>query len=284
MPPGTRYYVFEQEMLYDDTDVSFMVNNAWFQLVICFRQKNSERNVEFLIHTSRELEKDLDANNPVPRYLFSDMVLDEGFVGVDMNHVLDMFPATSLTINFDRVLKLNEAAALRLLVFLYKRSEVAVDMISSWEISAIHTFAFYEELSKFVHANQLRLARYYFKGDLSAVNCILFTCIALSDPRFFERYSNCVNGGVPGIMLYFYSLFLFMTNLNTKRIISRSSHMLHVEHYGSFLPPLLGNVYNNALDLKQEKIQKTYRHRYVLEFALMSPVVSVGYFCSESFH
>ena len=57
-------------MLYDDTDVSFMVNNAWFQLVVCFRQKNSERNVEFLIHTSREVEKDLDANNPVPRLPF----------------------------------------------------------------------------------------------------------------------------------------------------------------------------------------------------------------------
>ena len=63
---GTRYYVFEQEMLYDDTDVSFMLNNAWFQLVVCFRQKNSERNIEFLIHTSREVEKDLTRTIPCP--------------------------------------------------------------------------------------------------------------------------------------------------------------------------------------------------------------------------
>ena len=106
------------------------------------------------------------------------------------------------------------------------------------EISSIQTFAFYQDLSKYIYANQLCLACLYFQGDLSAVNCIFFTCISLSDVRLFERYSTYINGGVSSIIMYFYSMFLFLTNMNTRCIVSRDG-LLHdqgilgdVENFG----------------------------------------------------
>ena len=256
------FYVFEREHLYEDSNVSFMVNNLWFQLIVSFRKLKSGRNIEFLIHLKREVEREMDASNPVHRLLFSEIMDDVDYAGNDFDHVVDIIPAASTCCSFDRVLTLKETATLYLLISLYNRDKVAMvmDMISSCEISAIHTFLFYQDLSKYIYTNQLSLARAHFKGDLSALNCIFFTCISLSDVRFFERYFRHINGGVPSIILYFYSMFLMLTNKNTKRIVSRDGLFGvpesegDVENFGSFLPPL-ASANNNALHLTLNKIQ-----------------------------
>ena len=109
------------------------------------------------------------------------------------------------------------------------------------------------------------MAASYFDGDLSAVNCIFFTCMALSDLDFFRRCSTCVNGGTSGIIMYFY-MFLMLTNTDkVNRIISRAGNLpdelyLDTERYGTFLSPLISR-YNNALDLVILELREKYKNR-----------------------
>ena len=102
-----------------------------------------------------------------------------------------------------------------------------------------------------------------------------------------KRCSACVNGAAPGVIMYFYSFYLmFMTKVD--RIISVSGDLpeepfVNAERYGTFLPPLVAR-YNNPLHLVIYKVREWYKNRYVLSFKLLSPVISVDYFRSESFH
>ena len=72
----------------------------------------------------------------------------------------------------------------------------------------------YEDLSIYIFVNQLYLASHYFEYDLSIINCLLFTCIGLSDFNFFilKKTSRSV-------FLYFYLL-----NATNFRIISNNGN------------------------------------------------------------
>ena len=56
---------------------------------------------------------------------------------------------------------------------------------------------------------------------------------------------------------------------------------LDTEHYGTFIPPLMSRC--NALDLVLLKEQEKYKNRWDMSYKLVSPAISVDYFCSECF-
>ena len=277
---------YERSVLSSASDVSFVANNKRFQFIMFFRKNSSERNVEFVIHTSREMEEKLDASNSTSRYLFSEMMDDEDFWYETLQHVLDMIPSASTCL--DDTMSLKESVMFKLLVSLYKRIDGAMKLIADGATTLSHSYSFYEGMSEYVYRNQLFIAKTFFDGDLSAVNCILFTCIALSDSGVYRKKNNSlfINGGAAGIILYFYSLYLMSETL-PDRVVSWSGKLPSdnepdVKRYGTYLPPL-STRFNNALDLILERVRDKFRERYVLSFKLTSPAVSVDYFISDTF-
>ena len=68
---------------------------------------------------------------------------------------------------------------LSLLVRLFKNQNSHAELdIASVEMSLMHTYALYSELSEYIFINQFYLARKYFGGDLSPINSSLRVCIS----------------------------------------------------------------------------------------------------------
>ena len=105
------------------------------------------------------------------------------------------------------MLTLKEAAYLNIFCKLYADNDV--DLLIEFIVTRCYDLKIFEKLSMYLFVRQFYYAKKVFDGRLGAINCILFTFIALSDRELNipnTSFIDSVDGGMLSIVFYFYSI------------------------------------------------------------------------------
>ena len=105
-------------------------------------------------------------------------------------------------------LSLKLESLLRVFILLYQQ-KVSLDIELCRILRVLYTYENFAALSVYIFTQFFALGTQYFQCSMDEMYCILFTCIALSDPKILFLSRPSLTAGVGSAVSYFYVVYLF---------------------------------------------------------------------------